>query len=802
MTFCCISYSSSAVEMPLGDPFMDITSFQVTGNFGLGDTVHVLANFRALVDANVYIGVKFSQYLTPIDFQTSALYYELPMLLDSGQVYNRDYRFIVNSVGISNLSFYGVLGDNADLYNFADRIESVSTVYHSEFAFAIEALDGIDDPHNFLTEDLNPNWGGSGSQKIINLSGTVRSERYQLGGFNVVRLYFYNPDDCLGNCYEDVYHPIPLTNGEYIEHTHYAVCDENGNFSFNFTFNKTWPVGTQLMLVVCKSNEAIEKLESPQGHNVLYLDNPASTVLWTYPNAIYTYNLGTQNNINPPSIRLNIAEDDIKTFRYITLCRKFVKDRFGVADYENLPFNQSDPNGNLPPVNVKFVAKGLNVAKAAYTNAKEITVSIDNPDVWCLSKAYGRYLHDAFDGDISYNYGLNFDQQSAWSTFFYFCVYNYIQGHSSYYESNLFTDYYWCDNLEAAPYIKMRQWGQQTPITRFGNYYSIFDFSNAPPYACYLWNIYDGCAASTFESDKQFFDHDHQQDVGDNDDVPGKGQELFEVFAESSSETLAEFNNDLQNYLDDTALNQSVQQIYDFMTYGNWETEMPKPAQIKDLNWVQNIPYNSLSLTWYSQSYQTAATPQSLGWRRTIKLKINDQDVNTNFIMEGNFKNVETGYKIHYVGEPDITVNYVNIHNYLYSIVVGGAEAQGEWCVSAYNASGESYLSLCKSKFGKYSAEEDILINLFSFEVASQNPFADYARLKYNLPENCHVKLEVYDETNRLVTSLLNQSIAAGEHEITFDSYSLSSGVYFCRMIATGNSGNGYAAIKKLLVIK
>jgi len=68
------------------------------------------------------------------------------------------------------------------------------------------------------------------------------------------------------------------------------------------------------------------------------------------------------------------------------------------------------------------------------------------------------------------------------------------------------------------------------------------------------------------------------------------------------------------------------------------------------------------------------------------------------------------------------------------------------------------------------------------------NPFNPATRISFELPEQMHVTLEVFDVTGRHIQTLVNQAVPAGSHSVTFDAAQLSSGIYLYRMQAGGQS--------------
>ncbi len=64
------------------------------------------------------------------------------------------------------------------------------------------------------------------------------------------------------------------------------------------------------------------------------------------------------------------------------------------------------------------------------------------------------------------------------------------------------------------------------------------------------------------------------------------------------------------------------------------------------------------------------------------------------------------------------------------------------------------------------------------------NPFNPVTNIKFSLPEPAQITLNIYDITGRLVEQLVNRHTPAGNHTITWDASSYSSGVYIARLKA------------------
>jgi hypothetical protein len=77
------------------------------------------------------------------------------------------------------------------------------------------------------------------------------------------------------------------------------------------------------------------------------------------------------------------------------------------------------------------------------------------------------------------------------------------------------------------------------------------------------------------------------------------------------------------------------------------------------------------------------------------------------------------------------------------------------------------------------------------------NPFNSTARIVFTLPQGSEIKLRVFDVTGRLVETLVDGRIEAGEHEVRFESEGLASGVYIARL-ETGKE----TRVQKMVLMK
>ncbi len=67
----------------------------------------------------------------------------------------------------------------------------------------------------------------------------------------------------------------------------------------------------------------------------------------------------------------------------------------------------------------------------------------------------------------------------------------------------------------------------------------------------------------------------------------------------------------------------------------------------------------------------------------------------------------------------------------------------------------------------------------FRLEQNYPNPFNSYTKIRFTLPSGGYASLKVFDLLGREVKTLVNNNLSAGNHEVTFYTNALSSGVYF-----------------------
>jgi hypothetical protein len=87
--------------------------------------------------------------------------------------------------------------------------------------------------------------------------------------------------------------------------------------------------------------------------------------------------------------------------------------------------------------------------------------------------------------------------------------------------------------------------------------------------------------------------------------------------------------------------------------------------------------------------------------------------------------------------------------------------------------------------------------NEFSLHQNYPNPFNPATRIKFDIPVGGLTKLRIYDNLGKTVSEPLNEQLAKGSYEITFDASNLSSGIYYYEL-----SSGSYRKTMKMILAK
>lgn len=102
-----------------------------------------------------------------------------------------------------------------------------------------------------------------------------------------------------------------------------------------------------------------------------------------------------------------------------------------------------------------------------------------------------------------------------------------------------------------------------------------------------------------------------------------------------------------------------------------------------------------------------------------------------------------------------------------------------------------------------YVAEVEVsLPTAFSLEQNYPNPFNPTTSIQFSLPVDARVAISIYNLVGEKVAEVANKEFSAGTHKVNFDAASMTSGIYFYQLDATGNDGKTFSSVKKMTVLK
>lgn len=83
------------------------------------------------------------------------------------------------------------------------------------------------------------------------------------------------------------------------------------------------------------------------------------------------------------------------------------------------------------------------------------------------------------------------------------------------------------------------------------------------------------------------------------------------------------------------------------------------------------------------------------------------------------------------------------------------------------------------------------------------NPFNPSTSIRYSIPEQSHVKVEIFNLLGQRVTTLVNESLTAGNYEVTWHATG-ASGMYVYRIeaVSLSNPENRFVDVKRMVLLK
>lgn len=123
-----------------------------------------------------------------------------------------------------------------------------------------------------------------------------------------------------------------------------------------------------------------------------------------------------------------------------------------------------------------------------------------------------------------------------------------------------------------------------------------------------------------------------------------------------------------------------------------------------------------------------------------------------------------------------------------------------------YPAATDNYYVIVTNEYGCESEQSNVIYFIYTGIgefIKNQhinvypNPFKHSATFNLSITSNLQVSLKIYDATGRLVSTLLDKTIRAGEHQIKFDASGKEPGIYYYTLKTPGQT-----ITKKLILME
>jgi len=93
--------------------------------------------------------------------------------------------------------------------------------------------------------------------------------------------------------------------------------------------------------------------------------------------------------------------------------------------------------------------------------------------------------------------------------------------------------------------------------------------------------------------------------------------------------------------------------------------------------------------------------------------------------------------------------------------------------------------------------DDSTIPDKFALSQNYPNPFNPVTKIRFDVPQSGHVKLQIYNSLGQVVRTLVDRDMTAKSYEVEFNGSDLPSGLYFYRLVA-----DNFTSTKKMLLLK
>ncbi len=750
---------------------IDSVNFICDSVVAVGDTINLEIKFTSFVSDSATIALTRYSGLKIIDEDSTKKGLFEYIKLDTNQSITKNYKIVATGIIPTKIQFFikifHSIPEVTDLSYFTQELLPVGNGQGFGIPVRVASdcvqslwMDDNDDEcdnYTFLTQQCEATFIDSNA---VDISGSVSFEDWNAPGIDSIHpvqikspytevWLFFKPI----NNNKQLIHPRDYSpiDGP-IEGIHYAKCDDNGVFHFNFKYTKAkldCNQSYEILLLVAKENEAIW-LESPTNHIKVYgIYNNYRRPMPAHIRFFKELGEGNIVNINgnyTGTWNFNLDFGDGSIFRHFTLSRKFLKRIYQTENLSSILELSQIRILSKPKYNAKYHPDGLYYSAFNYTYIQIIFP--DHAESRDIPHEYGHYL------DYK-NFHLGGYPVEGFAVFF-----------SWVYRTWLNTNYgdridVLIDNCEIGPYTEVTNEYYlssddypNNPINsctqyknRFGNISKIFENRDECAFACFLWNLYDGKNMGEFGYSKY--------DGKENDDVDGFFHQLFFSLININRSDVTQIKEYIKQQFNVPELSESIDNIFSFMDFGDYKSlsELPTKMKSPNINFSYSTDDLYLNVNWGpSQSYNfnISTEPFHLGPYLTITNNCPNNNVyKVSTFKISNYKNTEDGVRWYNYdfenqrwNEPNIVLNYPAITSINYLPLY----TQSKYKVATYNEGGDSYLPFaynynCKQGIDEFIDNNDIIDDLYY----SNN------LVYYHLNINAKINITIFDNNGKSI---------------------------------------------------
>ena len=624
---------------------------------------------------------------------------------------------------------------------------------------------------------------------------------------------------------------FPLVSGDTPGVNH-VVVGEDGQYSFNFTYNGTFQSTDELVAFVSSSTPTVILRT---GAAYTFYGEPYFTESWAVPLS----GLGTNISINRDAV---VAPGYGAVLRYMTLAQKTVD-----SAYRGSPPVTTSPRyaSNQADIYIEDLdgCGRYRVWWAWFDYNRRLSIDPACTQIQTIPHEYGHWLHESLVGRGTY---FDADQPAVTEGFAVFHSFAARGWANSRYGDPTRS---YSDNPETAPYDVGS--GEDGQTVRFRNFKYAYGGSPAVgAMGSFLWAVYDGPDDRDLETSLY--------DAGDNDDIDGQPLYVYDAFRLGLPKTASQVRDAVLARTPST-LDPAVSAAYTFMHASLTSVPSTPMRAVQAGSFSgQKLSPTSAQLTWATNTYPYSGAyvnrPTGYNVYRNSSLVATLPNTTTSYAYT-NAGGVDGSYRVtayNAAGEsaaaPTARIGVVasiagpslipagQLNSWTASVTGGSGTTTYKWYqngaftgVTSPTYSGFSYVdvdlrvdvtrgtdtasaSLYVAVYGDGGCVPEpgeilcvspaplqaaAIPEVFALHAPSPNPSRGPVEVRYDLPEAAPVRVAVYDVTGREVALLADGMTGAGYHRASLDPAALSAGVYLVRITAGTD-----VAVRQLTVVR